>query len=323
MKAKDVAKALGISQTTVSRALSGKGRVKSDTVERVHKYIEEHGGIDTGKVRTKNIALILPEEYSTTYPTFFFECLAGVQRMCNQKGYDVIVTSLMKNRITSLERMVKARKIDGAILTRTYEDDATVRYLNKHHIRMVAIGYSEDKNVVCVDHDNQKSSYEMTQVLIDRGCRRLLFVDGKSEHMVNNYRRQGFQEACDRSREKLQKVEITDNVQNQRDVQVAVRGALRQRIDGIICADDYLAVLVMNELKRRNIQVPGEMKVVSLFDNTYLELNSPSVTSVRFNNIAIGEEAAQELIRQIENPDCSTVKLKILSFEIQMRETTE
>lgn len=323
IKAKDVAKALGISQTTVSRALSGKGRVNLDTAERVRKYVEEHGGIDTGAVRTKNIALILPEEYSTTYPTFFFECLAGVQRMCNQKGYDVIVTSIAKNRVAPLERIVKARKIDGAILARTYENDETIRYLNKHHISMVAIGYTDENDIVCVDHDNQKSSSEITQLLVDRGCQRLLFVDGKSEHLVNNYRRLGFEAACDRNKKRLSHFEIADNIVNQRDVQVAVRGALRQKIDGMICADDYLAVLVMNELKRRNVQVPEEMKVVSLFDNVYLELNSPSVTSVRFNNIVIGEEAALELIRQIENPGCPMVKLKILSYEIRMRETTE
>lgn len=322
IKAKDVAKALGISETTVSRALSGKGRVKPDTVEMVRNYMRGHGGLPVDDFRTKNIALILPEEYSAKYPTFFFECLAGVQKACNQRGYDVIVVSVSKDSTATLNRLVKVKRIDGAILTRTYENDATLAYLKENGVRIVTTGFTEVEGVVCIDQDNQKSSREMTQVIIDKGCKRLLMFDGKSEHIVNNYRRLGFQEACEDERNHLEYHEIIENIDNPRTVQVAVRRALREKVDGIICADDYISMLTMNELKRRNIDSPVDIMVASLFDNAYLELHAPSVTSVRFDNYAIGEEAARELIREIEDPDSAKVKLKILSYQIMMRETT-
>ena len=81
----DVAEALGVSKTTVSRAISGKGRIGRETRERVLAYIEEHdykpNVIAKGLAQSKtyNICVVMPGEYDVVDLTFFQECLFGIQ----------------------------------------------------------------------------------------------------------------------------------------------------------------------------------------------------------------------------------------------------
>ena len=83
----DVAEALGVSKTTVSRAISGKGRIGRETRERVLAYIEEHdykpNVIAKGLAQSKtyNICVVMPGEYDVVDLTFFQECLFGIQEL--------------------------------------------------------------------------------------------------------------------------------------------------------------------------------------------------------------------------------------------------
>ena len=83
----DVAEALGVSKTTVSRAISGKGRIGQETRDRVLKYIEEHdykpNVIAKGLAQSKtyNLCVVMPGEYDVVDLTFFQECLFGIQEI--------------------------------------------------------------------------------------------------------------------------------------------------------------------------------------------------------------------------------------------------
>ena len=94
----DIAEALGISKTTVSRAISGKGRIGEDTVRRVQEYIKEHDYIPNpmakglASQRTYNIAWIMPgDSYITDLP-FFQRCMIGVTNEASAHDYDVIIS---------------------------------------------------------------------------------------------------------------------------------------------------------------------------------------------------------------------------------------
>ncbi len=90
--ADDVAEALGVSKTTVSRAISGKGRIGKETKERVLAYIEEHdykpNVIAKGLAQSKtyNLCVVMPGEYDVVDLTFFQECLFGIQEIAGDHG---------------------------------------------------------------------------------------------------------------------------------------------------------------------------------------------------------------------------------------------
>ena len=122
----DVAEALGVSKTTVSRAISGKGRIGKETRKRVLEYIEEHdykpNAIAKGLAQSKtyNICVVMPRDYEVVDWNFFQRCLFGIQEMAETVGYDILLTMCQMNDISSLERIVANHKVDGVILMRTF-----------------------------------------------------------------------------------------------------------------------------------------------------------------------------------------------------------
>lgn len=93
----DVAKELGVSTSTVSRAISGKGRIGKETRERVLKYIEENGyypnaaAQSLAQSKTNNIAIILPEVDTLVEMPFFHTCMYAVEEMAQANDYDILV----------------------------------------------------------------------------------------------------------------------------------------------------------------------------------------------------------------------------------------
>ncbi len=115
-----------VSKTTVSRAISGKGRIGKETRKRVMEYIEEHdykpNAIAKGLAQSKtyNICVVMPRDYEVVDWNFFQRCLFGIQEMAETVGYDILLTMCQMNDISSLERIVANHKVDGVILMRTF-----------------------------------------------------------------------------------------------------------------------------------------------------------------------------------------------------------
>ena len=144
----DVAEALGVSKTTVSRAISGKGRIGRETRERVLAYIEEHdykpNVIAKGLAQSKtyNICVVMPGEYDVVDLTFFQECLFGIQEIAGSMEYDILLSICRKNDISSLERIIANHKVDGVILMRTFVEDEQIDFLQTKNVPFVTIGSS-------------------------------------------------------------------------------------------------------------------------------------------------------------------------------------
>ena len=122
----DVAQALGVSKTTVSRAISGKGRIGKETKERVLAYIEEHdykpNVIAKGLAQSKtyNLCAVMPGDDDVVDLTFVQECLFGIREIAGIMGYDILLSICKNDDISSLERIIANHKVDGVILMRTF-----------------------------------------------------------------------------------------------------------------------------------------------------------------------------------------------------------
>ena len=131
----DVAKALGVSASTVSRAISGKGRIGEGTRQRVLAYISEKSFYPNASARslaqskTYNIAIIMPEVKDLVDMPFFHTCMHGAEEIAQLNDYDLLIVTTDGTNTKPLERMVNNRKVDGMILTRLYKDDVFVKYL--------------------------------------------------------------------------------------------------------------------------------------------------------------------------------------------------
>ena len=121
----EVAEALNMSKTTVSRAISGKGRVSEATRARVLDYIGKGRQDAAAPLRTaqqgptNNLALVIPKHFMRLDLPFLRKCMGGVWNMAAQRGYDLLLCYAGETDVGQLERQLESHKVDGVILSRT------------------------------------------------------------------------------------------------------------------------------------------------------------------------------------------------------------
>ncbi len=322
----DIAQALGVSKTTVSRAISGKGRIGEETRRRVLAYIETHhyspNVVAKGLAQNKtfNLGLVLPGDYHIVELPFFQKCMLGISRAASEAGYDVLISMVMADNITQLKRAVTNRKIDGAILTRTLTDDMAMKYLLENRLPFVAVGRAEDERVVQVDNDHRSACREMTSRLLDGGIRRIALIGNDENHIVTRSRMKGFEDAFAEKRGWSGSRQTFMNVREEREVERIVEGLLGQGVECVVGMDDFLCGCVLNALQKRQAAVPGQVQVVSFYDSTVLENRIPAVTSIRFDVEELGRTACELLLQMLDGEEPK--RRTLLGYEVCMREST-
>ena len=142
----DIARELGVSKTTVSRAISGKGRISAATRERVQAYIEEHNykpnasAKSLAESRTYNLALVLPRDFMKLDLPFIRQAMSAIVDEAFLLGYNVMICLEADFESAPLIRTLDYRKVDGVILTRTMEDDPILELLIKRGIPFATLG---------------------------------------------------------------------------------------------------------------------------------------------------------------------------------------
>lgn len=323
----DIAGALGVSKTTVSRAISGNGRVGAETRERVLEYIRCHNyrpnlvAKGLAKQRTYNIAVVWPGDYTSFDLPFFQRLLIGINSYLSERDYDIIIAVDVGNDYTSLKRIVDNRKCDGVILTRTLKRDKTIAYLQQEGIPFVTVGSCNDASVTQIDNDNRGACCELTQILLAKGYKRLVLIGGPSDQVVNEQRYEGFTDAYIRAgaspEEGLAYMDVVDDMH----LHTVLSDIIKRHVDGIVCMDDYLAAQTLIKCHTDEIRIPEDIKLASFYDSSALRNSVPSITSIRFDDHALGEEAAKAILQKLDG--CVPQNEKLRQYNVVLRESTQ
>lgn len=323
----DVADALGVSKTTVSRAISGKGRIGKETRERVMAYIEEHdyqpNVIAKGLAQSKtyNLCVVMPGDYGMVDLNFFQECLFGIQEIAGSMGYDILLSICSGvNDISNLERIIANHKVDGAILMRTFTEDAQIEFLQQKNLPFVTIGSTNYKNVVQVDHDHRNACRELTLVLLMKQRKKIALIGGDEGHVVTQNRLGGFRDAYAQMGLKVDESLLFLSLENRVLIDKAVKEVLEKQVDCILCMDDAVCSSVLKTLRERHVKVPGDVNVASFFNSSLLENNVPSITSLSFDTRELGMVACRTLLDLIGAAE--TKERTLLPYEIVLKEST-
>lgn len=322
----DVARELGVSASTVSRAISGKGRIGSATRDRVLQYIDEHGFYPNASAqslaqsRTNNIAVVLPEVKALVDMPFFHTCMYGIEEMAQANDYDILVVIADGRDTKPLERLILNRKVDGMILTRTYEDDFFAHFLKEKQIPFVTVGTVNDKGITQVDNDNIGACKELVTVLFSKGIERIAYLGGGMEQTINRCRYEGYLAGFKKSGRAVRSDIIYTNLNNRAMVEKAV-DELKEKADCILCQDDYICNEVIRQLAREGVQVPGQMKVASCHYSRVLENYPITITSLKFDIMDLGRRACKILLDSISGKDVPIRTL--LDYEVILKESTK
>lgn len=323
----DVADALGVSRTTVSRAISGKGRIGKETRERVLDYIREHNykpnviAKSLAQSKTYNLCVVMPGDYGVVDLTFFQQCLFGIQEIAGVMEYDILLSICKDNDISSLDRIISNRKVDGVILMRTFVEDLQIEYLQEKQIPFVTIGSSNYKNVIQVDHDHRSACRELTSLILLKQMTKIALIGGDERYVVNRNRVGGFQEAHEAIGLTVDESLVALNLESNVMADKKVEEIISKGVECILCLDDAICSRVLKVLREKHINVPQDIKVASFYNSSVLENNVPSITSLDFDPKELGMVACQILLDLVEEKEVETRTL--LPYQVVLKESTK
>ncbi|MBQ9118456.1 MAG: LacI family DNA-binding transcriptional regulator [Lachnospiraceae bacterium] len=323
----DIAAALGVSKTTVSRAISGKGRIGAETRAKVMDYIEEHNyrpnvlarGLASSK--TYNIALMLPAEFSRFEQPFSRESLSGVYKTAVKCDYDVVIAIAQPNNIDPIRRIVENGKVDGFILFQATENDAVIPYLQEQGVPFVLMGSCDDSRVIQVDNRQMAACQELTTILLLQGIKKIALLGGNMLNQVNKSRYEGFCKACDNLGCKRDKNLIFTGLENDILIARAAADVIANGAECIVCMDDIVCAEVLKYIEKTEHCIPEDIKVASFYDNQALREYLVSITALHFDAEELGSVACRQLLDLL---DGRAVEHKIeLGYQVVLRESTK
>jgi LacI family transcriptional regulator len=300
----DVATRAGVSVTTVSHVLSGRRPVADATRSRVLEVIRELGyqpdaaarSLRTG--RTMTVALIVPDLTNPFYPVV----ARGLEDRLRPAGYHAVVcnTDGRRDEELSFLREMVSRGVDGIVAAAfglTRED-----LLAHKHLPLVRVGGRFDASTGdLVRSDDEAGTTAAVRHLLACGHRRLGFAGGAPDVGPSRLREAGFRNALAEAGVAVDEALVVSGDFTRE----AGRAAARRLLDAyeaptaVVCANDLIAIGVLDEARARGLAVPGDLAVTGYDDIDAASLVTPALTTVVNPAREIGRVCGELLLARL------------------------
>ncbi|MHA4806705.1 LacI family DNA-binding transcriptional regulator [Flavitalea flava] len=324
---KDIAKALGLSTSTVSRALRGSYEISTETKKLVLEYAEKLNyhpnpiALSLKEKRSRSIGIVVCEIANN----FFSQVINGIESVAYKKGYYVIISQSHESyeREVANTQYLASHSVDGLLVSLSAET-TDLSHFNKLHDKGLPIVFfdriMEEMQTHKVIANNFLGAYQATEHLIQSGFKRIAHLTIASHLSITRERLAGYMAALadygvpfDGSLVKY----CTYGGLIYRETEEAVDTllALKKRPDAIVAASDKLTTGCLTALAKRNIKIPGSMGVVGFTNSLLAEIFHPPLTTIRQPAFEMGQLAMESLIQIIES------KHPVTKFETQVLNT--
>jgi LacI family transcriptional regulator len=330
---KDLATELGLSITTVSRALAGYGDVAESTRQRVLQAAREMGYVPDviarrlQKGRTDTIGFVIPTFGPRFSDPYFSELLAGIGNEAARHNFDVLVSTRPPDtpeEEAAYRRMFEGRLVDGLLVVRTRLKDRRLALLAEIGFPFVAFGRSDlEVDFPYVDEDGFRGFELVGQHLIGLGHRRLAFIAAPENLMFNKYRRAGLEDVLQRNGLSLppQYCIVSDLTQG------GGFEAMNQLLDlsppptAVVACNDLMALGAISAAQSRGLVIGRDLAITGFDDIPPAEHSHPSLTTVRQPVYDIGRQICHMLIRLIQGEELAERHV-LLQPELIVRESS-
>lgn len=321
----DLAKALDIDASTVSRALSDSPRVAQRTKTKILAMADELGyqrnilASNLRKNKTNTIGVIVPR----VSRHFFSSAIAGIEETAFEAGYNVMICQSLEEleRERNLIGSMVANRVAGVLLSVSME---TTNYNHLHGLKNNGIPilffdrHCEIPGNSNVLIDDFQGGFDATEHLISNGCKIIAHFSGPEELKIYQNRLRGYRAALEKHnisyRSELvfvSRLMEEDGIENAKSIM-----SLNINIDGIFAANDLSAIGAMKYLKSEGIKIPEDIAIVGFSNEPISEVIEPSLTTIDQSGHKIGSLATELLLKQIKKESGSiqpeTLVLKTL-----------
>ncbi|HUX56369.1 MAG TPA: LacI family DNA-binding transcriptional regulator [Bacteroidales bacterium] len=327
----DVAKALNISPSTVSRGLKDHPHIRLETKKKIRTTALEMGyqrnkfASNLRQKHTNTIGVVVPKLNSY----FMATVIAGMEKVTNQHGYGLIISQSQesgKQEVSCISTLFNSR-VDGLLVSLAFDTKSLDHFnilFNKNIPVVFFDRVSECNDCITIVIDNFKAGYEATSHLIEQGCSRILHLSGNLLRNVYADRFMGYKRALADNKIKFdQSLVVISDMSRQAGIETAQKILKMKPLpDGIFTANDTLAVTAIVELRKAGVKIPEEIAVVGFNNEPISQVVQPNLTTIDYPAMEIGEIAATSLINKLKNSESDNLSTIILKHNLIIRESS-
>ncbi|WP_117882104.1 LacI family DNA-binding transcriptional regulator [Aureibaculum luteum] len=330
---KQLAKELGLSISTVSKALKNSYEINDKTILRVqalakkHNYRPNRMALSLKNNQTKTIGVIIPNILNY----FFSKVLLGIEDEANKNGYQIIIclsNNKYEKELQSLE-LLSDGSVDGFILSIARETQREKHH--NHFNKIIKEGYpivmfdrvSENVNCDKVVIDDFEATFNATNYLLKQGRKKIALISTVSNLDIGKQRTDGYTEALKKHQNYQNDaivVPITDKTKYESTISDIFKE--HKNIDAILTTNNVSAVTALKMAQLNGYKVPKDISVIGFSDDQISRLSHPKLSTIDQNAFEMGKKAVESLISRLAEKSTTAFKTQVVKTDLLVRETT-
>ncbi len=329
---KTIAKELGVSTSTVSKALKDSHEISVETKEKIkafadyYQYKPNNLALQLRNQRTNVIGVMLPK----IVHHFFSTVIKGIEEGAREKGYRIMVCFSNESYEHEVEnlKVLSNGSVDGLIVSISNETLENKSFNHFHDlinedIPLVMFDRVQDE-ILCdkVIVDDIGAGYKATKHLIQTGCQNIAILTTPKHVIVGEHRKQGYEKALKENGLKVN-YKLIKELDESKDIDAQIASVFEESIDAVFAVNEIYAAKAIKIAKEKGIKIPEELSVVGFTDGLISEYSSPSITAIVQHGNIMGKQAVEMLIERIENENQKLPpRVKVISSNLHLRESS-
>ncbi len=315
---KEVAQKAGVSISTVSRALSGKVPVSEETKTKVLQAVMElkyrpnaiAQVLKLGK--SKTVGLLVPNFHSLVFPA----AITGITEVLSKYGYLLVLCNTEENLILEKKYVenLRLRLVDGLIFSTATDESKHILELKEEGFPVVLLLRHLAEKVDAVIADNYQGAYDGCKLLIERGFKRIAFINGSLKLDLYRKRFEGFKKAMFDGKVAPDETIIFHDVDGLEDGHRTVINMLKckQRPDAIFATSDPKALGSIKAAREFGLRVPADISILGFDGIEITGFVDPPLSTMSQPFYELGKKSAERLVKLMNtNRKLKTVVEKV------------
>ncbi|MGD0036709.1 MAG: LacI family DNA-binding transcriptional regulator [Bacteroidota bacterium] len=326
----DIAKKLGISVATVSRALNNNPKIKNETKDLVIKIAEELKytpntiAISLKSNRTTTIGVIVPE----IKHDFFSSAISGIEEVAYQSGYTILLCQSNESyeREVLNTSVLMHHRVAGVIVSISQNTKNAEHFQDLLRRRIPLVFFDrvcDDVMASKVMIDDYKCAFNAVTYLINKGYKRIAHFAGPKELSICKKRMSGYCDALKLAHIFLNNRFVQYGGMHEQDGYNSMDNLLKENIipDAVFAVNDPVALGTYQRIKEAKLKIPDDIAIMGFSNNKITGLVEPQITTVDQPSFEMGRKAAEILIQTIEGKLLEPKTLILNATLIERRST--
>jgi DNA-binding LacI/PurR family transcriptional regulator len=319
---KDLAEELNLSVSTVSRALSGTGRMSDATRDRVLRAVKQANYTPNAVARSLRMQNVMSIGIIVTDITnsFFSSVIKGAQAVSRQEGYSVLLSDSDENEAFEKEalQLMLEKQVNGLVLASTGQNAKKIDLFRQQQVPIVFIDNVPMRlsDFDSVTTNNYQAAYTLTGMLIQKGYRQIGMITGPLAQSSALHRYHGFTAAMQEHGVSINREWIRHGDFRLSGGQAAMADILcldaAERPRAMVISNNFMTYGAVRAIRDRGLSIPGDIAVASFDTSDMTSLATLSIASMNQNPEEIGARAVALIISRMQSasaPSCVNIVL--------------